>query len=395
MAIDPYRRVLALPGVRMLFMVAVVARIPMTATGIALTLHVVNGLHLGFAQAGLVGAANTIGVAVGSPVIGRFVDRRGLRPVMAVTTIVQLVFWTLAPWLPYGALLVSAFICGLFCMPVWGAVRQCLGAMIPPESTRTAFVMDSMLTEVSYMIGPALAVAAVTMFGSLATMTGLGVALVGAGVAIFSLNPPTRSHDEEAGAEPVARRAWLRGGLVALFGGVAALTFVLTATELAIVATLRSSGDTAWSGLVIGLWCGYSMFGGFVYGALSRGTSPLLLIGGLCALTVPVGLVGGGWWWLCLALIPSGVLCAPAMSSIVDAINKVVPAAVRGEAMGLHGTALTVGIAVAAPVAGAIVDNAGPSWAFASCGVIGLLAVLAAMTLARSSRARALALSQA
>src|SRR5262245_5416489 len=393
MAIDPYRRVLALPGVRMLFLVAVVARIPLTATGIALTLHVVNGLHRGFAQAGLVGAASTIGIAIGSPALGRFIDRRGLRPVLAVTTATQLVFWASAPWLPYEALLVAAFVSGVLCMPVWGVVRQCLGAMIPPESSRTAFVMDSMLTEVSYMIGPALAVAAVTMFGSLATMIGLGIALVGAGSAIFALNPPTRS-PEEAHAEPVARRVWLRGGLLALLCAVAALTFVLTGTELAIVATLKAGGDTAWSGLVIGLWCGYSMLGGFVYGALSRGTSPLLLIGGLCALTVPVGLIGGGWWWLCLALIPSGVLCAPAMSSIVDAINKVVPSSVRGEAMGLHGTALTIGIALAAPVAGAIVDRAGPGWAFAACGVIGLAAVLAATPLARGARSRALALSQ-
>jgi MFS family permease len=381
MAIEPYRRVLALPGVRALMLVGLVARIPLTGTGITLTLHVVNSLKLGFLEAGLVGAASMVGAAIGSPLAGRIVDRRGLRPVIAVTTVVQLCFWCVAPSLPYHALLAGAAIAGVFSQPVFGAIRQCVAAMVPAEDHRTGFALDSMAVELSFMVGPAVAAAAVTAFSSTATMYAVGVGLVGSGVALFLLDPPTRS-PEEADRETkgaVPYRQWVGPGLITLLVMVSALTFVLTATELSLVATMQENDAASWTGLVIALWCGYSLVGGFVYGGLSRGFSPLGLIGGLCALTAPLGLVGGGWWWLCLALVPAGFLCAPALSASVDAVNQRVPAAARGEAMGLHSTALTIGVACAGPIAGAIVDAYGPGWAFAASGVAGVVLVLAAL----------------
>ncbi|MEU8194738.1 MFS transporter [Microbispora amethystogenes] len=389
MAFDRYRRVLALPGVRALLLVGMIARIPLTGTGMTLTLHVVNHQKLGFLQAGLIGAASMAGAAVGSPLVGRFVDRRGLRPVMVVTTVVQLCLWCAAPAMPYAALLPGALIGGLFSQPVFGAVRQCIAAMVPRENHQTGFALDSMGVELSYMVGPALAVMCVTAFGSTATMYGLAAGLVGAGVAFYLLNPPTRSAEEAAGHEgAVPRRQWLRPALFALFGMVTGLTFVLTTTELAVVAMLKAGDATAWTGLVVALWCAYSLVGGFVYGGLPRGLSPVLLAGGLCALTVPVGLVGGGWWWLCLALVPSGLLCAPALSSTVDAVNRRVPAAARGEAMGLHGASLTIGGALAGPIAGGILDAHGPAWAFAVSGAAGLVpAVIAALVWRRAPAA--------
>ncbi|MEV4460180.1 MFS transporter [Microbispora sp. NPDC049633] len=381
MAFDRYRRVLALPGVRALLLVGMIARIPLTGTGMTLTLHVVNSQHLGFLQAGLVGTASMAGAAVGSPLVGRFVDRRGLRPVMAVTTAVQLCVWCAAPAMPYAVLLPGALIGGLFSQPVFGAIRQCVAAMVPVENHQTGFALDSMGVELSYMVGPALAVASVTAFDSTATMYGVAVGLVGSGVALYLLNPPTRSAEEDAGHTiAVPRRQWLRPGLLALLCLVSGLTFVLTATELSVVAMLKAGGATAWTGLVIALWCAFSLVGGFVYGGLSRGLSPVVLAGGLCVLTAPVGLVGGGWGWLCLALVPAGLLCAPALSSTVDAVNRRVPAAARGEAMGLHGTSLTIGGALAGPLAGGLLDAHGPAWAFAVAGAVGLaLALLAGL----------------
>lgn len=385
MALEPYRRVLALPGVRTLLLVGFVARIPVTATGITLTLHVVNGLGLDFFEAGLAGAASTVGTAIGSPLAGRFVDRRGLRPVIVVTTLVQLAFWSIAPALPYAALVVLALVAGTFSLPIFGAIRQCVAAMVPAESQRTGFALDSMGVELSFMVGPALAVAAVTTLSSTWTMFAVAAGLVGSGVALFALDPPTRSADEMK-QEAVPRRQWFGPGMLTILGVAAALTFVLAATELSLVAALKGAAATEWTGLVIALWCGYSMVGGFVYGGLARGLSPLVLIGGMCALTMPIGLVGGGWWWLCLALVPAGLLCAPALSATVDAVNQRVPAGSRGEAMGLHGMALTIGVASAGPVTGAIVDTHGPGWAFAASGAIGVLLVLVAVPFWRDAR---------
>lgn len=388
MSIEPYRRVLAVTGVRALLLVGLLARIPITAIGLTLTLQVVGGLHLGFAQAGLVGAASTAGVAIGAPVSGRFVDRYGLRPVVAVTTAAQLVFWPSAAFLPYWPLVVGAFAAGVLALPVFSVVRQCLAAVVPDEHRRSAFALDSMLVEVSYMIGPAVAVAATTAVGSGWAMAFVGLGLVGSGLALLLLNPPTRPEDDadDTGAA-VPRRQWLTPALLSVLGTALAATFVLAAAELSLVAALKAQGAVRWIGLAFGLWGVSSLVGGFVYGALPRGRSPLVVVGVMAALTAPVGLAGD-WRVLSLAMIPCGMLCAPAISSTVDAVSRRVPAGARGEAMGLHGTALTLGLAVSAPVAGWFIDVLGTRWSFALAGIIGLALVALAALFSRERPSR-------
>ncbi|MFI6295611.1 MFS transporter [Nonomuraea sp. NPDC050790] len=384
MAIEPYRRLLRLPGVRTLLLIGLLARIPSTATGMALTLHVAYTLDLGFTWAGLVTMASTIGMAVGSPLSGRFVDKYGLRPVLITTTLAQAVFWATAWALPYPVLVVAAAVAGLLALPVFSVIRQCLAAMVPPEQRRMGFSLDSMLVELAYMAGPALAVAGVTTLGSTWTMTVVAVGLVGSGTALTLLNPPTRSAEELLAEQvKVPRRRWLTPAFVALLGTTAAATFILTASELALVATMKNAEQVSWVGLAVAIWCLYSLAGGFVYGGLSRGFSPLLLIALMGALTIPVGLAGGDWRLLLLALVPAGVLCAPALSSTVDTVSRWVPAAARGEAMGFHGTALLIGGASSAPIAGALIDGYGPAWAFVAAGLVGVVMVLIALPLWR------------
>lgn len=380
MAIEPYRRLFRLPGVGVLLVVGLLARVPATAMGMSLTLHVVETLKLGYLPAGVVTAASTAGMAVGSPLAGRFVDRYGLRPVLAVTTAAQALFWSCAWALPFPVLIGAAAVAGLLALPVFGVIRQCLAAMVPLEQRRTAYSFDSMFVEVSYMTGPALAVAGITLLGSAPTMGAIAAGTTAAGLGLLVLNPPTRSAAELAEPQVVVpRRAWLTPRTVALLGTVSAATFVLTATELAVVGTMNGSGHTQWIGLAVGIWCFYSLAGGFLYGMLSRGFSPLALIAAMGLLTVPVALVSGGWWWLVLALLPSGLLCAPALSSTVETLTRWVPAGARGEAMGLHGTALLIGGAISAPIAGKVIDLYGPSWAFVAAGAAGLVMVLVAL----------------
>ncbi|WP_460370478.1 MFS transporter, partial [Actinocorallia lasiicapitis] len=342
MTVEPYRRVLALPGVRALMLAGLLARIPLTASGMALTLHVVYELELGFFRAGLVAAASTIGVAIGAPIAGRCVDRYGLRPVLLVTTTAQVVIWSVASFLPYWPLVVAALAGGVLSLPVFSVVRQCLAAAVPAEQRQPAFALDGMFVEVSYMIGPAAAVAAVQGIGGHWTMFAIAAGLFCAGAGLIRLNPSIVDEDEEdAGDGPVPRRQWLTPAMFGLFGVTFATTFILASTELGIVAALKADSATQWTGLFIAVWCLWSLVGGFVYGGLSRKISPLVMVATMGALTVPVGLVGG-WPWLMLALLPAGFLCAPALSSSVDTLSRWVPSSARGEAMGLHGAALTL-----------------------------------------------------
>ena len=71
------------------------ARLPMTMNGVMMTLYVVTGLGRGYGAAGLVGAGITLGMALGAPLLGRCLDRYGLRPVVAVCGIGTTAFWWL------------------------------------------------------------------------------------------------------------------------------------------------------------------------------------------------------------------------------------------------------------------------------------------------------------
>ncbi|MCW2639146.1 MAG: transporter [Dactylosporangium sp.] len=382
MRLKPYRQVLALPGVLPLLLVALLARVPVTAAGITLTLHVVLDLHRGYAAAGTVGALSTIGMALGGPALGRFVDRRGLRPMLLITTVAEVIFWAVAPELPYPVLLPVAFVGGALTLPVFSVVRQSLAALVPEEHRRAAFSIDSMSVELSFMAGPALAVVILTSTSATATMWGVGVAIMLAGLGLYAFNPPTSGGGVQAAGAPAARHRVLHPRLVTVLVAVAGATFVLSGTDVGIVAVLREANQLHWSWIVFIAWGAYSLVGGFVYGALPRPWSPLVIMTLLGVCTMPVGLAGQ-WQWLCLLLIPAGFMCAPAVASSSDAVSRLVPASVRGEAMGWYGSALTTGTSLGAPAVGFVVDRYGTTWAFVLAGAGGAVVALLAMLVLR------------
>lgn len=377
--LKPYRDALAMPGLRPLLLVAILARVPVAATAVAITLHVLD-LGLGYLAAGLVGAALTVGSALGAPLLGRLVDRRGLRRMLLLTTVAEALFWGTAPVLPYPALLGAAFVGGLLTLPVFSVVRQSIAALVPPAQRRQAYALDSMSVELSFMIGPAAAVALATTVSPTLAMYAVGGGIVLTGLALLVLNPPTRTQDEETTTEqPPPRRRWLTPRLIGLLAGGAAGTLVIAGTDVTVVAVLRDAGQVDWSGVVLALWASYSLVGGFTYGALSRPVSSVGLAVVLGLVTIPAGLGSGEWWLLALALLPSGALTAPTVAATADAVSRLVPASVRGEAMGLHGSAMTVGVALGAPLAGAVIDASAPAWGFAATGLLGALIALAVL----------------
>jgi MFS family permease len=75
---------------------------------------------------------------------------------------------------------------------------------------------------------------------------------------------------------------------------------------------------------------------------------------------------------LMLAIIPAGLLCAPTITSTSEVMGRLVPERVRGEAMGWHGSALTLGGAAGAPLTGALIDGHGQAAGFAGAGLAGM-----------------------
>ena len=203
-----------------------------------------------------------------------------------------------------------------------------------------------------------------------------------AGTAMVWFNPTVRS--EDTGAAVGHRREWFTRRFVAVILLMSASTLALAGTDVAAVAVLNAQGEIALIGLVMAAWGFGSMLGGFVYGGLARAIPSAALVIGLGLVTIPLGLAHS-WWVLALALIPVGALCAPSVSATVGDVSRIVPEARRGEAMGWHSTAATMGVAIGAPVTGLAIDHAGPGWGFVAAGVAGTVLGIGALLLLRTA----------
>lgn len=386
-----YKSVLDLPGMKTFMLVGLIARIPGTAWTTALTLSVVLDRHLSYAAAGAATAMFTVGLALGSPLLGRVIDRRGPRPVLLVTGVVSLLFWNLVPTLPYPALLGCAVFCGALQVPVMTLMRQSLAKRVPESMRRQAFSLDSMAVELSFMVGPALAVLAITSLGeatSTLRVVGFGIAAGAAVLYAYTARQDAAgggSSGLEAPAEDEPKPRWFAPGFLLILAMSTTCCVVLSASDVAVVAVLRAHGQIVWAGIVVILWCAASLVGGFVHGALPRPVPTGVLLFLLGALSIPIGLAAN-WWTLCLAVIPAGLACAPTIASTVDAVSRAVPPSRRGQAMGLHAAALTIGSAIGAPLIGVVIDQAGPTWGMATIGL--LTCTVAAVALVAVQRVR-------
>ncbi|GAA4673773.1 MFS transporter [Pseudonocardia yuanmonensis] len=368
---EPYRAVLRIPGLPPLLGLSLLSRIPASGAAIVLTLHVVLTLGQGYAAAGSVGAASTIGMAVGAPLLGRLIDRVGLRPVLVLGMVTETAFWSVAPVLPYPALVVGALLAGTLGVPLFSVVRQSIGALVPEAQRRPAFAVDSMAVELSYIIGPALGTVLVLQTSSPLAVWTVGGGRVLAGAALWLLNPLTRAPrtDDEGAAPPI--RQWLDRRLLAALLATAAAVIVVFGTELTMIAGLQSSGQAAWIPVVNTVWCLASLTGGLVYGAMTRAPSLPVITAAVGVAALPVAL-GGVWWSYALLLLPCGLLLAPSLAASSEAVSRLAPEPARGVVTGLHASAITLGAAAGTPLAGLLIDLASPAMAVLTVGGLGI-----------------------
>jgi MFS family permease len=399
MAIARYRRVLSSPALRQALLLGFLVRMPIFAGGVVLTLHVVSTLERSYGAAGLVSAAATIAIAISGPWRGRLLDRLGLRRVVVPSIVVAAICWSIAPFVDYWLLLALAALAGLFVIPSFSIIRQAVIAAVSDEDRRTAISLDSVAVELSFMVGPAVGVWAATTWPTSWVLFAIEMGGVAAGILLWVANPAIREAVEETGVDDegvalargarVPRRSWFRAPFLVVCLGATASTVVLGGSDIAIVAALRDFDAQPSIGWVLAVWGLGSMVGGLVYGGLHRSISAFWLLGGLGVVTLPMALATTVPSLAVLSFV-AGLLCAPTITATVDQISRLVPEAARGEAMGWHGSFLTAGIALGAPIAGVAMDRRGWEAGFLLVAVLGIVVAVvgAAATSARARRRR-------
>jgi predicted MFS family arabinose efflux permease len=159
--------------------------------------------------------------------------------------------------------------------------------------------------------------------------------------------------------------------VLAVLAMSAATVLVLSGTDVGVVAALREMRHQSWIGWELAIWGLGSAVGGGVYGALRRGLPVPLLLALLAGATLPVILARDAVV-MAMLLFVAGVFCAPTITAAVDALSRAVPERVRGEALGWHGSAMTTGGAIGAPLAGLAIDRSGWHGGFVLPSLIGL-----------------------
>ncbi|MFD7661759.1 MFS transporter [Streptomyces sp. NPDC059788] len=381
---NPYRDLFTAPGTTAFSAAGLLARLPlpMAHMGILTMLSETTG---GYALPGLVAGTFTLSMAFLGPQVSRLVDRRGQRRVLPVATGLSV--------LALGALILCAHVGApawtLFLCALVSGLMPSMGAMVRARWTeiyrgrpqlRTAYSMESVVDELTYVIGPAVAVTLSTTLFPQAAPLAAGVLLV-VGVALFvpqrHTEPPVRPHTPAAGERS---RSAIRSApvcvpaLALLFCGAIAGT-----VDTMGLAFAAEQGDKALAGFVYAAYALGSGLAGLAFGAL-RVSWPLprLLLAGLtgAALTTLPFLLVNSVATLSFAVFLAGVFFAPTMVVIMSMVERTTPGHRLTETMTWMIAGLQTGIAAGAAVSGAVYDGAGVRAGFGVAVAAGVLAVL-------------------
>lgn len=381
-----YREVWAIPAVRHSIILGTLGKMPWFGAAIILTLHVVQTLGRPYSAAGLLTAVFTLAVAVASPWRGRLLDTVGLRRTLLPSLVVLPIAFVAAPFMGFWTLLASMGLVGLLAVPWFVLTRQMVIAAVPVRQRRTAVALDSVATEIGFMVGPTLGVLAAVYGDTRWALPLFGLTSIAAAGLLAWVNPPLV--DPKSTPQPESERGWgwLNANVAALFLATIAVTFTLSGTDLGMVAATRTMGAESFLAVAIVAWGFGSLLGALFYGSLRMSRIPVMTLTlGLAITTIPVALARDPWS-LAVLLFVTGLFCAPSLSAIIEALSHAVPESRRGEAMGWQGAFSTVGNASAPPIIGFILDEFGWQQGFIWTGVGGVVAAVAGWALITAGR---------
>lgn len=339
-----------------------------------------------FAVAGLVSAAYALSGALAGPAVGGLVDRFGQTRVLVlgatVTAAVLAIDGLLPSTAPPALLVALAAAAGLFTPPLDACVRTLLASIvIDPGRLPALFAFESTVLEVTFVLGPPLALGLGTVWSTGAAVVISGLVML-AGTIIFAAQPASRRWrgDHET---PRRRGGSLRSpAMPTLVLILLATGTVFGATEVGVTAAAKALGSTVAAAPVLGLWGFGSFLGGIVATRLGGGakhSSGLMLLlatlavahGGLAVATGSVPAIGA-------VIVLAGATIAPTVASVYAMVDRVAPAGNRTEAFSWLLTSSSTGEALGAAAAGALAQSAGAPAAFALAGAAGAVAVLIA-----------------
>ena len=268
-----YRQLLAAPGSRALTAADLCARLPQGMLSVTVLLVVAE--HTSMRMAGFALAGSTLGLAVTAPLRGRLADRSGVSRVAGLCYAGYLVCWAglLAASVARqsaAVLVVMATLVGCCTPPLSPAMRSLWSVHAPAWLLSTAFALDAAVFDLAYIAGPVLASSLAVGIAPAAAL-GLMLGLLGGAVALIAVRFRRRPVDgaKRRGSGP------LRSGTLRRLLVTAALANVaLSATEVALIATVRLHHALWASGPLLAELSAGSIVGSLLLGSRASTAKP-------------------------------------------------------------------------------------------------------------------------
>ncbi len=345
------------------------ARFPFGMMALAFVLHIQRITNT-YTWAGLGLGAETLGVAISGPILGRLMSRRGVASLLVATASISTLAILAIAFAPVSGpwLVVLCLVVGLSSPPIQQAVRTVYPKMLDKKHYGVIYALDANLQEIIWVVGPVLATFIAAWISTTAGVVILALVQI-VGALWFVSNPEIKtlvipkSNRRMGGVlknKIVISNAIMAGFLVGSFSGV----------EVGSVGALH---DTATAGWVIAFLSLGSLIGGFAFGHRSRTKFALskfmvvVVIGYALVYVAPTNA-----YWMATAWFLAGLGVAPALGLLSAIIGASLPTRDTPEAYGWVMTGQMVGYAAAASLVGILIDTVSPE---ASLSIAALFAL--------------------
>ncbi|MBU0521443.1 MAG: MFS transporter [Gammaproteobacteria bacterium] len=389
---NPYRELLTTPGVMGLVIASSIARLPQAMIGIGIITMLVQQTGL-YWLAGSVAGTFTLANALIGPQVSKLVDQRGQSRVLPLVTTFSIgmllaLIVAVSMRAPTPLLFILAALAGT--MPSMPAMIRARWTQLfrGKPQLHTAFSLDTVLTELAFIIGPPLAIGlSVSFFAEAGPL--VAVLLLVIGVSAFLLQKQTEPK-VVVGVRKSTGSTLLIPGVRTIVLALLAMGVIGGSIDVAVVAFANAQDWPASASFILAAYALGSMIAGLTFGALrvSLSIEKQFFVGVLItAVTAVLPIFSPDVYILSGMLFVAGMSFAPTMVVVMNLGTIIVPPSRITEGLTWMTTGISIGVALGGVLAGLIIDAYGARAGFGVAIGAGLVMVVIVLLGLRTLRA--------
>ncbi|MGB5828704.1 MAG: MFS transporter [Pseudomonas mandelii] len=389
---NPYRELLSTPGVMGLVIASSIARLPQAMIGIGIITMLVQQTGL-YWLAGSVAGTFTLANALIGPQVSKLVDQRGQSRVLPLVTTFSIgmllaLIVAVSMRAPTPLLFILAALAGT--MPSMPAMIRARWTQLfrGKPQLHTAFSLDTVLTELAFIIGPPLAIGlSVSFFAEAGPL--VAVLLLVIGVSAFLLQKQTEPK-VVVGTRKSTGSTLLIPGVRTIVLALLAMGVIGGSIDVAVVAFANAQDWPASASFILAAYALGSMIAGLTFGALrvSLSIEKQFFVGVLItAVTAVLPIFSPDVYILSGMLFVAGMSFAPTMVVVMNLGTIIVPPSRITEGLTWMTTGISIGVALGGVLAGLVIDAYGARAGFGVAIGAGLVMVVIVLLGLRTLRA--------